>query len=219
MPSTQAVSHDERLGATYGRLNAASRCDAAVRALGVRKGDEGQVARSISSTRCARGGRILSRCELYVRRSQTCSLGALQVAPHRVASCRRWRARIHLRFTRKSAPNTTIADSRLEFACKCSSPMKPGFDVSRNTSQRTQSDGSTANAFSCVLFPSRSNVAPAAYMFALPGQRGNGMTSRMFSMPVTYMMRRSKPRPNPARGIGRKRRGGRGEMGQWLVRR
>lgn len=29
------------------------------------------------------------------------------------------------------------------------------------------------------------------------GVRGNGMTSRMFCMPVTKRMRRSKPKPNP----------------------
>jgi hypothetical protein len=31
----------------------------------------------------------------------------------------------------------------------------------------------------------------------LPGQRGYGMTSRMFSMPVQNRMRRSNPSPKP----------------------
>jgi len=32
------------------------------------------------------------------------------------------------------------------------------------------------------------------------GARGKGITSRMFAMPVTYMSRRSKPKPKPACG-------------------
>jgi hypothetical protein len=35
---------------------------------------------------------------------------------------------------------------------------------------------------------------------ALPGNRGNGITSRMFSTPVTYCTSRSNPSPKPACG-------------------
>ena len=35
---------------------------------------------------------------------------------------------------------------------------------------------------------------------ALPGVRGKGITSRMFCMPVTNCISRSKPRPKPACG-------------------
>eukprot|EP00960_Hanusia_phi_P071704 767612-Hanusia_phi.AAC.3 len=36
-----------------------------------------------------------------------------------------------------------------------------------------------------------------SHSLCTPGQRGKGMTSRMFSMPVQKRMRRSKPRPKP----------------------
>ena len=35
---------------------------------------------------------------------------------------------------------------------------------------------------------------------ALPGVRGNGMTSRMFFKPVRYIIIRSRPRPKPECG-------------------
>ena len=42
--------------------------------------------------------------------------------------------------------------------------------------------------------------AAASRVSALPGVRGNGMTSRMFAIPVAYATDRSNPSPNPACG-------------------
>lgn len=48
---------------------------------------------------------------------------------------------------------------------------------------------------------SSSRASPGtAQNSALRGVRGKGITSRMFFMPVAYMMARSKPRPKPACG-------------------
>ena len=45
----------------------------------------------------------------------------------------------------------------------------------------------------------RADGAPLFYMILLT-VRGKSTTSRMFSMPVTYMTKRSKPSPNPPCG-------------------